>query len=141
MTTFSEGALADRSVLVTGASSGIGRAIALAAAAAGADVALTYRVNAEGAGTERAIAALGRRAAVLQFDATDDRPSAPSVLQHAATGRIDVWVNSGRHPHLTTATPIQDKLDLLRSISAAPCRCGRRPRFSARSRTAASSST
>src|SRR6266516_2683407 len=35
--------------LVTGASSGIGRAIALAYAAAGADVALTYRANRRGA--------------------------------------------------------------------------------------------
>ena len=36
-------------MLVTGASSGIGRAIALAAARAGADVALTYRSNEKGA--------------------------------------------------------------------------------------------
>ena len=41
--------LAGRAVLVTGASSGIGRAIALAAARAGADVALTYRANEDGA--------------------------------------------------------------------------------------------
>ena len=36
-------------VLVTGASSGIGRAIALGCAGQGADLALTYRANAEGA--------------------------------------------------------------------------------------------
>src|SRR2546425_2232097 len=36
--------------VVTGASSGIGRAIALAYAAAGADVAVTYRANPRGAG-------------------------------------------------------------------------------------------
>ena len=41
--------LAGRAMLVTGASSGIGRAIALAAARAGADVAITYRANEEGA--------------------------------------------------------------------------------------------
>ena len=41
--------LEGRGVLVTGASSGIGRAIAVAAARAGADVALTYRSNASGA--------------------------------------------------------------------------------------------
>ncbi len=46
--------LAGRAVLVTGASSGIGRAIALAAARAGADVALTYRSNDSGAQGSRA---------------------------------------------------------------------------------------
>jgi len=41
--------LAGRAMLVTGASSGIGRAIALAAARAGADMAITYRTNEKGA--------------------------------------------------------------------------------------------
>src|SRR4051794_20543453 len=40
--------LAGMRVLVTGASSGIGRAIAIAAARAGADVAVTYRLNERG---------------------------------------------------------------------------------------------
>ena len=53
-------------VLVTGSSSGIGQAIALACARAGADVAVTYRANSDGAeGTAREIRALGRRAEVL----------------------------------------------------------------------------
>ena len=52
--------LEGRGLLVTGASSGIGRAIAVAAARAGADVALTYRSNASGAReTEAHIRALG----------------------------------------------------------------------------------
>jgi len=121
MTRFSEGALADRSVLVTGASSGIGRAIALAAAAAGADVALTYRVNADGAReTERAIAALGRRAAVLRFDATDEQSlRALGPAARDALGRIDVWVNSAGADILTgtaASLPVQDKLDLLLAV-------------------------
>src|SRR5437867_10207957 len=60
--------LAGLGVLVTGASSGIGRAVALGAARAGADVALTYRANERGAREVAAdIEALDRRAAVLQL--------------------------------------------------------------------------
>src|SRR2546428_13324478 len=53
--------------LVTGASRGIGRAIALAYAAAGADVALTYRTNRRGAAeTADGARAAGRRAASIR---------------------------------------------------------------------------
>ena len=41
-------ALAGRPMVITGASSGIGRGIALAAAAAGADLVLTYKSNEAG---------------------------------------------------------------------------------------------
>src|SRR2546422_10044290 len=55
--------------LITGASSGIGRAIALAYAAAGADVALTYRANRHGADeTAEAARATGRRAGASRPD-------------------------------------------------------------------------
>ena len=63
MGTASPGALSGRTMLVTGGSSGIGRGIALAAARAGADVALTYRENEAGAReVAREIEALGCRA-------------------------------------------------------------------------------
>src|SRR5437667_292138 len=88
--------LAGRAVLVTGASSGIGRAIAFAAARAGADVALTYRANEDGAReVEREIRALGRRAAVIRLDVADDlsvRALGPAARD--ALGRLDVWVNN-----------------------------------------------
>ncbi|MDQ3224562.1 MAG: SDR family NAD(P)-dependent oxidoreductase, partial [Gemmatimonadota bacterium] len=56
-------------VLVTGASSGIGRAIALRCARSGADLAITYRLNLDGAETTaQEIRSLGRRAEVIRTD-------------------------------------------------------------------------
>jgi 3-oxoacyl-[acyl-carrier protein] reductase len=113
--------LAGRAVLVTGASSGIGRAIALAAARAGADVAVTYRVNEDGARTvEREIAALGRRTAVIRLDLTDD-PSVRALGPAArdALGRLDVWVNNAGADVLTgagAALSDVEKLDLLLAV-------------------------
>jgi len=113
--------LAGRAVLVTGASSGIGRAIALAAARAGADVALTYRVNEDGArAVEREIRTLGRRAAVMPLDLTDDhsvRALGPAARD--ALGRLDVWVNNAGADVLTGAgASLSDveKLDLLLAV-------------------------
>ena len=66
------GSLAGRTMVVTGASSGIGRGIALAAARAGADIALTYHSNEAGARqTADGIEAVGRRAVVARMDLGD----------------------------------------------------------------------
>lgn len=55
--------------LVTGASRGLGKAIALALAGAGADVAVNYRVQAEAAeSVAQSIRALGRKVIVVQGD-------------------------------------------------------------------------
>ena len=83
-------ALAGRGVLVTGASSGIGRAIALGVARAGADVALTYRSNRAGAdAVAREIEALGRTACVQALDLADE-PSIDSVTHQS----VPSWNNS-----------------------------------------------
>src|SRR5881397_4116717 len=58
--------------VVTGGSSGIGRAIALAYAAAGADVAVTYRTNRRGADETADVArAAGRRAEAIRADVAE----------------------------------------------------------------------
>jgi len=110
--------LTGRVALVTGASSGIGRAIALAAARAGADVALTYRANEKGArAVDRDIASLGRRTLVRQLDLADGgaiRSLGPAVRQ--ALGRVDIWINNAGADILTgahAALPAEDKLDML----------------------------
>jgi 3-oxoacyl-[acyl-carrier protein] reductase len=61
-----------RRVLITGASRGIGRAIALAAGKAGYEVVVHYNAN-EAAAREvvAAIEAMGSRAALMRFDVTD----------------------------------------------------------------------
>jgi 3-oxoacyl-[acyl-carrier protein] reductase len=114
-------ALSDRAVLVTGASSGIGRAIALASARAGADVAITYRSNERGArDVEREIRSLGRRSTVIKLDLTD--PASLDALGPAALGalgRIDVWINNAGADILTgdgAALSTEGKLDLLMAV-------------------------
>jgi len=113
--------LADRAVLVTGGSSGIGQAIALAAARAGADVAVTYRANAAGAlDVEREIRALGRRAAAIHLDLADMASiGAVGSAASGALGRLDVWINNAGADILTgpraALSPIE-KLDLLLAV-------------------------
>ena len=82
--------------LVTGASRGIGRAIALALAAQGADVAVNY-AGSEAAAKEVAaeIEAMGRKAFVIQADIASTEASTAMVDAVVKEfGRIDVLVNN-----------------------------------------------
>ena len=113
--------LAGRAVLVTGGSSGIGRAIALASARAGANVVFTYRSNDQGAATvEREIRALGARAAVFQLDISDERSiRAVGTAALQAFGRLDAWINNAGADILTgpgASLSHMEKLDLLLAV-------------------------
>ncbi len=113
--------LADRVVLVTGASSGIGAAIALACARAGAHLVITYRKTREGADqTAAAIRALGRRVELLPIDLADDSQiAALAGRARTAFGRIDAWINNAGADILTTEfgrRPRLEKLDLVLTV-------------------------
>jgi glucose 1-dehydrogenase len=61
-----------KTILITGASSGIGAATALAAAAEGYDVAITYKTDQDGAeNTARKIRDMGRKAVVIKADVSN----------------------------------------------------------------------
>jgi 2-dehydro-3-deoxy-D-gluconate 5-dehydrogenase len=85
--------LGGRVALVTGANTGIGQAIAVALAAAGADVAVAGRSDA--ADTLQSIAALGRRAVQHRADFSSIEPVDRVIEQTIAQlGRLDVLVNN-----------------------------------------------
>ena len=90
------GELAERVALVTGGSRGIGRAIALELARAGAQVVFTWVANPDAAAeTEKAIAEAGGRGRALRCDVADhdaiDALVAQILQEH---GRLDVVVNN-----------------------------------------------
>ena len=73
--------MTDRSVIVTGSDSGIGRSTALALAAAGHDVGVTWHRDEAGAQeTADGVRALGRRAVVRHLDVTDRPADAVEAL-------------------------------------------------------------
>jgi NAD(P)-dependent dehydrogenase (short-subunit alcohol dehydrogenase family) len=87
--------LTGRKAFVTGASRGIGRAIAVAFAAAGADVALAARSEDGLAETAAMIADLGRKAFTLPLDVTS-QPDVTAAVDEAARllGGLGIVVNN-----------------------------------------------
>jgi 3-oxoacyl-[acyl-carrier protein] reductase len=106
---------------VTGASSGIGRAIAETYAAQGAVVLLTHRASPERAReVADVIAARGVRALVAQAD-LGTRAACEDLVAHARDelGRLDVWVNNAGVDVLTGDAAAWDwerKLDALLAV-------------------------
>jgi 3-oxoacyl-[acyl-carrier protein] reductase len=88
--------LTGKAALVTGGSRGIGKAIGLRLARQGADVAFSYRGNAEAAkATADEIESIGTKALSIQGDVKDPE-SADAVVKAAldAFGKVDILVNN-----------------------------------------------
>lgn len=109
--------------LVTGGARGLGRAIALALANAGADVAIGLRDVNSGADLVAAITAMGRRALPLQMDATD-LPEAYRAVDAAIAhfGQIDILVNNvggGKSGPAEDVTEANFDLTITRNVKSA----------------------
>jgi len=87
--------LAGKNAVVTGGSRGLGRAIALGLAEAGADVALTYREkHDEALAVCRDIEKLGRKALALQMDVTDRASVEAAAKDARGLGKISILINN-----------------------------------------------
>jgi len=100
--TLGQFSLHGKTALVTGASRGLGRAIALALAGAGADVICASSREGGGADTARACRALGRGAHEVHSDLSDPESLANMLSATGEVGQVDVVVNNAgtirRHP-------------------------------------------
>ena len=111
----SENALVDKTAIVTGASRGIGKAVALALAAQGARVMLVARSEADLLGVRAEIEAQGGRAWVAPADVSCEE-AVRAVAQQAREqlGHVDVLVNSAGigvfGPLLNTSTEDWDRV-------------------------------
>jgi len=91
--------LTDKKALITGADSGIGRAVALAFAREGADVVVSYLNEHEDAKeTQRLVESAGRRCLLVAGDIAETA-TCRSLVKKAvdAFGRIDILVNNAAH--------------------------------------------
>jgi NAD(P)-dependent dehydrogenase (short-subunit alcohol dehydrogenase family) len=107
--------LSRKKALVTGASRGIGRAIAEGLARAGADVAVAARPSADLNEAAEAIEAIGRRAFALSLDVTSAEDCARAVADAVEKlGGLDILVNNAGteqvSPSLDVSEAIWDKI-------------------------------
>jgi NAD(P)-dependent dehydrogenase (short-subunit alcohol dehydrogenase family) len=103
------GLLKGKRALITGGDSGIGRAVAVAFAKEGADVAIAYLCEHEDAKhTANLISAAGRRVVLLPGELADERHATDIVEQTVEElGGLDILVN-----HVGTQTPVESLEEL-----------------------------
>ena len=103
--------LEGKSALVTGASRGIGQAIALGLARAGATVAITARSRAGLSETERLAEAQGHRVTSIEMDVADVQSCAAGVeAAKDALGGLDVLVNNAGMEEVRSSLEVDEPL-------------------------------
>ncbi len=110
---YSSFGLRDKVAIVTGGSQGIGRAIALGLAQAGAHVVLAKypdKRQDEVKAVKAEIEALGRKALIVQTDVAQvDQVRALMDQTHSAFGRIDILVNNAGWTGTTPALDVSEE--------------------------------
>ncbi|MBW8522663.1 SDR family oxidoreductase [Chryseobacterium chendengshani] len=88
--------LENKSVLITGADSGIGKAVALLFAREGADIAIVYHSDEEGASkVKNEIISLGKKSIIMKGDVNDSQFCKKAVEKTvAAFGKLDILINN-----------------------------------------------
>lgn len=99
-----------KTAIVTGAGRGIGRALAIGLAEAGADVALLSRTKEDLESTAQAIEALGKKAYPIQADVSkrEDVQRAINILR-GQVGKIDILVNNAGMNIRSAALDVTDE--------------------------------
>jgi len=121
------GDLSGKAALITGAQQGIGKAIAIAFAQAGADVAINYLDGtAQAEEVAAAVRAAGRKAVLVQGDVSATGTPAKLVeATVAAFGKIDIHVNNaGVFPRVPFLEMKESDWDFVHAINLkASCFC------------------
>lgn len=98
------GKLKNKVAIITGADSGIGRAVALGFAMEGADVAIVYNENTSDAETtKKMVEETGRKCLVIQADVRDKKACFDAVDQTVKKfGTLNILVNNAAYQHVET---------------------------------------
>lgn len=93
------GKLTDKVAIITGADSGIGRAVAIAFAMEGADVAIVYNENTDDANkTKEMVEKKGRKCLVIQADVRSEAACKDAVKQTVDTyGKLNILINNAAY--------------------------------------------
>lgn len=96
------GKLKDKVAIITGADSGIGRAVAIGFAKEGADVAIVYNVNdSDAETTKKMVEEAGRKCLIIKADVRQKDACFDAVKQTVDTyGKLNILINNAAYQHV-----------------------------------------